>query len=93
MEPRLRAIMEGLKIPNDKMTLVATAGGETVGLYSHMGQDESGIRSWLTQVLTLDPATRPADALLLELRRSCQFWQKFGKISLVFGCIGTDFCK
>ena len=21
------------------------------------------------------------------------FWQKFGKLSLVFGCIGTDFCK
>ena len=25
--------------------------------------------------------------------RSYNIWQNFGKISLVFGCIGTDICK
>ena len=35
-------------------------------------------------------------AVPLSLCRSTQvanFWQKFGKISLVFGCIGADLCK
>ena len=30
-----------------------------------------------------------ADALI----HSCQFLANFGKMLLVFGCIGTDFCK
>ena len=27
------------------------------------------------------------------LQRTTIFWQKFGKMLFVFGCIGTDFCK
>ena len=39
-------------------------------------------------------AARDAAAAAPATRRVvANFWQKFGKMLLVFGCIGTDFCK
>ena len=65
MEPRLRAIMEGLKVDVATMNTIARAGGETIALYGHLGHDEPAMRTWLSQVLTLDPTARPEDSLKL----------------------------
>ena len=35
----------------------------------------------------------PPDRRRRTRRVVASFWQKFGKMLLVFGCIGTDFCK
>ena len=41
----------------------------------------------------LDERVRPRPRGRNYRRAIANFWQIFGKMSLVFGCIGTDFCK
>ena len=35
----------------------------------------------------------PRPAAAMDRRGVANFWQNFGKFSLVFGCIGADLCK
>ena len=41
----------------------------------------------------LTPGDSGAGEALAQGKVVANFWQNLGKISLVFGCIGTDLCK
>ena len=59
--------------------------------------DEEGIRDPTPRLPAVQNgelvAPHPPDYRLRRSIASADFWQNFGKMLLVFGCIGTDFCK
>ena len=64
LEPRLLAILQSAKIPEDTMTTLGKAGVDTVGVLAHMGEDGPAFRKFMKAMLNIDPDVKAEDMLL-----------------------------
>ena len=64
-----------------------------VAVGGSLGKDRAEMLELLAFLMPKLPASKPRQADEGREREFVSFWQNFGKISLVFGCIKTKFCK